>query len=79
MSSVSLTVPFIPDLVKFNKRGLAYAYLGLLFTMALLIFFLIIELEVHEILEERWLFVCVGGTGVVADLMFCWGFSDSYK
>jgi hypothetical protein len=48
MSSVSLTVPFIPDLVKFPKRGLAYAYLGLLFVLAQLIVFGIVEVELHK-------------------------------
>lgn len=79
MCSVSLTVPFIPDLVKFNKRGLAYAYLGLLFTVAILLFFIIIELEVHTTFDIKWFFVSIGAVGVVADLVFCWGFSDSYK
>lgn len=37
MSSVSLTVPFIPDLVSFSKRGLAYSYLGLIFAFAIVI------------------------------------------
>ena len=37
MSSVSLTVPLIPDLVCFNKRGLAYSYMGLLFAIAIVV------------------------------------------
>ena len=47
MSSASLTVPFIPDLVKFNKRGLTYAYVGVMFTFAMLLITFIIRLEYH--------------------------------
>lgn len=79
MSSVSLTIPVIPDLVKFNKRGLTYAYLGLLFAMAMLIVFVFIELELHNAIETKWIFLSVGIFGVVIDLTLCWGFQDSYK
>jgi hypothetical protein len=43
MGSVSLTVPFITDFVKYSKRGLAYAYLGVLFIFALSIVYLMLE------------------------------------
>ena len=79
MSSVSLTTPFIPDLVQFNKRGLAYAYLGLLFTFALLTVFFIIELEIHEHVEVQWIYMVTGTLGIVADMALCWWFADSYK
>ena len=44
MSSVSLTVPFIPDFIKFEKRGLTYCYTGLLFASAMITMYLLLHL-----------------------------------
>lgn len=79
MSSVSLTVPFIPDLIKFNKRGLAYAWLGTTFIVALVAVFFIIDIDLDKYINLKWIFFTAGVAGVVADLCLCWGFSDSYK
>lgn len=79
MSSVSLTVPFIPDLVKFHKRGLAYAYLGIMFIFAILIVFGMIQLEFHRDFDIEWIFVGAGMLGISTDLLMCWGFNDNYK
>ncbi len=37
MSTVSLTVPFVTDMVSYHKRGLAYSYLALTFVIAIVI------------------------------------------
>ena len=46
MSSVSLTVPFIPDFVTFKKRGLAYGYMGFLFALATISVITILDFDV---------------------------------
>jgi MFS family permease len=48
MCSVSLTVPFIPDFVKYRYRGLAYSYTGLLFAIALCAIQLVSDLDVQN-------------------------------
>lgn len=47
MCSVSLTVPFVADFVQYNKRGLAYSYLGCLFTLATAMIYILIEFGLH--------------------------------
>ena len=47
MTSVSLTVPFITDLVQYNKRGLAYSYLGILFISATAMVYFLIEFGIY--------------------------------
>lgn len=79
MSSVSLTVPFIPDLIHFNKRGLAYAWLGTTFLIALVAVFFIIQSEIYKNGNLQFIFMGAGICGIVIDMIMCWGFSDSYK
>ena len=45
MCSVSLSVPFIADFVKFKKRGLAYSYTALLFAFCLVLILSIVNLD----------------------------------
>jgi MFS family permease len=45
MCSVSLSVPFIADFVKFKKRGLAYSYTALLFATCLVLILSIVNLD----------------------------------
>ena len=79
MSSVSLTVPFIPDLVKFNKRGLAYSIIGLLMSLAVVSMYICLSLNLHKDFNEAWFFVISGLTGIATALTFCWHFKDNYK
>lgn len=79
MTSVSLTVPFIPDFVKKEKRGIAYAWLGLTFILSTIIVLLVFEFDVLQKVDLKWLFVTVGIFGIVIDIILCWGFSDKYK
>lgn len=79
MSSVSLTVPFVPDVIKFEKRGLAYAYLGLVFISAILIIFGIIEIKLFYDINTNYIFIGAGILGITVDISMCWGFSDRFK
>jgi len=79
MCSVSLTVPFITDLVQYNKRGLAYSYLGCLFTVAIAMSYILIEFGIPEYINTDWIFIISGVIGLTIDIIMCWGFSDIYK
>jgi MFS family permease len=79
MGSVSLTIPFIADLVKYEKRGLAYAYLGVLFIIAMTIVYFMIEFGIHKYTDTKWIFVVSGFIGISFDIMMCWNFSDLYN
>ena len=79
MSSVSLTVPFIPDFIKFEKRGLAYSYTGLLFALAMVGMYISLYFEVKKEFDIKWFFVVSGCLGLVIAVTFCWHFFDNYK
>lgn len=79
MSSVSISIPFIPDLIAFDKRGVAYAWLGLVFIGALLTIFLIIEFNIPEMIELKWIYVSAGILGLATDLLICKDISDHFK
>ena len=79
MSSVSLTVPFIPDFIKFEKRGLAYSYTGLLLAMAMVGMYFLLDLEIHKQFDLKWFFVISGCCGIVVAMTFCRFFTDNYK
>ena len=48
MCSVSISVPFIADFVKFKKRGLAYSYTALLLALALVFIMSIINFDADQ-------------------------------
>lgn len=79
MATVSLTLPIIPDMVKFRRRGLAYAWLGLVFAIALGVVLFLIRLEVHTVVEIKWIYVVTGLIGVVIDLVMCRKINDNFK
>jgi hypothetical protein len=79
MSSVSITVPFIPDLVKFNKRGLAYAWLTVCFLITLIFVYGLLEMELHKVIDSMWLYVIIGLIGILTDIIMFGRFSDRFK
>lgn len=79
MSSVSLTVPFIPDFIKFEKRGLAYSYTGLLLSLAMVVIYILMDLELDKTVDIQWFFVFSGCLGIAAAMTFCSFFTDNYK
>lgn len=78
MCSVSLALPFITDLVNYHKRGLAYAYIGCLFTLAVSMVYLLVAIDIQKYMDTKWIFVAAGILGVTVDLLLCWGLSDIY-
>ena len=76
MCSVSLTVPFIPDFVKYRYRGIAYSYTGLMFAIALVCIQLIMDMDIQNSYNEQWFFVVTASIGIVSALTFCSFFKD---
>lgn len=76
MSSVSLTVPFIPDFVTFKKRGLAYGYMGFLFALATISVITILDFDVDKKIDQEYFFIFTSSFGIICALIFCSFFKD---
>lgn len=50
MCSVSLTVPVIPDFVKYRRRGVAYGYMGLILAISM---FVIMTIDESGVIKKQ--------------------------
>ncbi len=72
MCSVIVTVPFIPDYIKHEKRGLAFAYKGGLLALTMITIYVLVDLGIQErIARKELVFVISGSIGIVVALVFC--------
>jgi MFS family permease len=74
MCSVSLSVPFIADFVKFKKRGLAYSYTALLFAVCLVLILSIVSLDGDQKIKKEWYFGTTSllGLSLAAGMVHFW-------
>lgn len=79
MCSVSLSVPFIADFVKFKKRGLAYSYTALDFTFCLVLILSIVNLDTDQRIEKEWFFGFTSVLGFVTAGTMFWFWSDKQE
>ena len=79
MCSVSLTVPFISDFVKYKHRGVAYGYMGCLIATALGVIMTMIDFDVEKRIDKKWFFVFTSTFGLVSAFIFCSFFKDKQE